>query len=721
MARVIDSENVVNSMEVAPDRLRAEIGKYLSEMTVGLQDPLGNTPPSNMVVYLDKNFATGIKNNYITSIADNDQVLFPTKRATIYMSGVEGKFRDQDQWQDYIRQTISTGTNFLDHRFELENFDLDAGFVEKNYHHPDYEDITKTFPSNQLLNYNLISYPFKSQVGDVSRVGDIRTEFDNEDYEVGVTLPSSVLIDQYGNRVSNYTGSIEELSVKQRHVFDLQRAEFVSTAGTSFVVPGTSRTMPVSHFPFAYKKRLENRLNNNDLNQVLSDHGKRKQVMQAIKRDLSFGNRLFRIGTEDVPAKIYNLINIATSTRIATFDIASDEIFLLPESEISNSRTSDRFVNGVSAVRFLGNLRTFVKNNSRSYEDIIDADSSQSFFIGYKIEKFLDNDATQPIQTYYTNDRTFVDTQLKYGRKYIYKTKALIAILGSSYSYSNLAVSQNENQMVDEEGQVVTELSSDYGNIISQKYRAYVNVEVSPSFQILEYMVDQDEVVFEDEVPNPPQVYFYNQPHKASVEFFFSQMYEDKDGMDNKILREYLNGVYEIYRLDDPPSSMRDFDDAFLTSIDDQTTLVNKHSGIPDYLADNLNGHYEDSIVQNQKYYYAFKTVTYHGTHSDFTTPFEIEMVKDSDKYKVVVKEYHFPNSKDYTYEARAKRILKITPNIERILFSEEEDRTNWKLDDANMLAKNQTTKFKIRVTSKHTGKKMDINLNFFLDDKTNR
>ena len=99
----------------------------------------------------------------------------------------------------------------------------------------------------------------------------------------------------------------------------------------------------------------------------------------------------------------------------------------------------------------------------------------------------------------------------------------------------------------------------------------------------------------------------------------------------------------------------------------------------------------------------------------------EVEMLKDSDEFKVMVKEYKFPESKDYTFEAKAKRILKITPNIERLLFSEEQSTTDWKLDNANMLAKNQTTKFKIRVTSKHTGKKMDINLNFFLDDKTNR
>ena len=130
---------------------------------------------------------------------------------------------------------------------------------------------------------------------------------------------------------------------------------------------------------------------------------------------------------------------------------------------------------------------------------------------------------------------------------------------------------------------------------------------------------------------------------------------------------------------------------------------------------------FRSRIIQNQKYYYAFKSVTYHGTQSEFTVPFEVEMLKDSDEFKVMVKEYKFPESKDYTFEAKAKRILKITPNIERLLFSEEQSTTDWKLDNANMLAKNQTTKFKIRVTSKHTGKKMDINLNFFLDDKTNR
>ena len=116
------------------------------------------------------------------------KLLFATKKATIYIVGEENKFRDQDQWQDYMRQTISTGTSFLDHQFNLESPEQIPGSLFKNYHNPEYEDITKTFPSNQLLNYNLISYPYKLQAPDVSRVGDIRTKFDDENFSAGNTI-----------------------------------------------------------------------------------------------------------------------------------------------------------------------------------------------------------------------------------------------------------------------------------------------------------------------------------------------------------------------------------------------------------------------------------------------------------------------------------------------------------------------------------------------------
>jgi hypothetical protein len=62
-----------------------------------------------------------------------------------------------------------------------------------------------------------------------------------------------------------------------------------------------------------------------------------------------------------------------------------------------------------------------------------------------------------------------------------------------------------------------------------------------------------------------------------------------------------------------------------------------------------------------------------------------------------------------------AKRIMKITPNLGRLLFSEEESSSKWRLDDGSLLNIGQTRTFKIRLTSKHTGKKIDLNINFKL------
>ena len=135
-----------------------------------------------------------------------------------------------------------------------------------------------------------------------------------------------------------------------------------------------------------------------------------------------------------------------------------------------------------------------------------------------------------------------------------------------------------------------------------------------------------------------------------------------------------------------------------------------------------MEGFFQDYPIINEKYYYAFRSLTYHGTPSNLTVPYEIELQRDSDEYKISVSQYRYPNENNYNMNKVAKRILKITPNIERLLFSQEEDRYNWKLDDGSLVGLGTTKTFKIRVTSKHTGKKIDLNINFKLskDDSFN-
>lgn len=745
MAIVVDSQNVVNSLDQAPDGLRGELGSYYTGPTSGIMSP-----------YNFVNFRTNIDKSVITNLPTNQQVLIPVKKATVLFTGHEDVFRDQSQWNDYVSQIVSEGGQNLDHQFNLDAPTIDNSF-HKNYHDPSYEDATKAADSNTLLNYNLISYPYKDQSDTVAKIGDIKTTFDEASgFVINNSSSLGTAMSQFQNRLTNFSGSVSEISTKQRNIFDLQSTQVIGT-GRGSVVQSTSPILSPSAFPYNYEKtlpRIGTNLNSQEFKDIMDEHGKTKNIFQSIKRNLSSLNRNFNIGPNQISAKLYDLISITTSTSIVSITAASDEIFLTQEDEVNFGNRSERFSESIGAARFLSRMRTFIDNHSRGLEDIYNSTSCETFFMGYKIEKYLDNSATQPIQTYYTNDTNFFDTQLKYGRRYIYKTKVLLGILGSSYSYSNLFVSQNETQMINSSGELATSIPSEFVSISSEKYRAYVDVEVTPSFKILEYEVDVDEVAFVDDPTLPPQVYLFNQKNKPTIQMRFSPIFAKiesvSSGTNNELMRDlnplteedgrianlldisknnsvspdYFTGIYEIYRTRKPPKRESDFSNSYLATVDDKTGFSFPLSmDVPEGTLDNMDGFFEDKLVVNEKYYYAFRSLTYHSTPSNLTVPYEVELLRDSDEYKINVLPYRYPNQKNYDMNKVAKRILKITPNIERLLFSAEESRSNWKLDEGTLVDLGTTRTFKIRVTSKHTGKKIDLNINFKLskDDSFNQ
>lgn len=746
MSIVVDSQNVVRSPEDIPDGLRGEIGTYYSP------PELRSDESSATDNFLE--FKLNIDKNFIEELDSNNQTLIPTKKSRVLFTGREDAFRDQTQWNTYVSQIVSEGGQNLDHQFILNAPTIENSF-HKNYHDPSYEDATKSAGSNTLLNYNLISYPYKDQYEEVAKIGDIKTTFDEASgFIINNENTLKTAMSQFRNRLSNFSGSVNEISTKQRNIFDLQ-STFPATANQNSLVADTIPLMSPNDFPYNYKKtlpRIGTGLDSQEFKDIMDKHGKTKNIFQSIKRNLSFLNRNFNIGTNTINAKLYDLISIITSTSIVSITAGSDELFLVQEEEVNFGKRSERFTESIGAVRFLSDMRTFIDSHARSLEEIYDSTSCQTFFLGYKIEKYLDNDVTQPVQTYYTNDANFFDTQLKYGRKYIYKTKVLLGILGSSYSYSNLFVSQNETQMMNSLGEFSTSDPSGFTQISSEKYRAYVDVEVSPSFKILEYEIDVDEVAFIDAPTLPPQVDMFNQKNKPTIGMRFSPIFARVESVsaganvelmralepltdadrrisdlleiskNNGVSPDYFTGIYEIYRTRKAPQEESDFMNSYLTTIDDTSGLSFLTTNLPENTIDNMEGFFEDRPIINEKYYYAFRSLTYHGTPSNLTVPFEVELMRDSDEYKVNISQYRYPNHNTYDMKSVAKRILKITPNIERLLFSAEEDKSNWRLDDGSLLADGTTRTFKIRVTSKHTGKKIDLNINFKLssDDSFN-
>ena len=87
----------------------------------------------------------------------------------------------------------------------------------------------------------------------------------------------------------------------------------------------------------------------------------------------------------------------------------------------------------------------------------------------------------------------------------------------------------------------------------------------------------------------------------------------------------------------------------------------------------NQTAHFEDTLVPNKKYYYIFRALTYHGTPSNHTPIYEIELIEDSDETKLNISEYKIPEVKDFTLRKMSKRILRITPNFEQLTFTGDE------------------------------------------------
>ena len=703
---VVDAENVLDSSDVAPDKLRALVGQYYTRV-------LG------VGALISRNLNEGQIDYEFEHIEPNEQVLIPTKRSRIHIKGNISRFRDHTQWNSFIDGTVTLNRQFLDHTFDFTPPTVTNSF-HKNFHHPEYEDATKTYPSNQLLNYNLISYPYKDEVENVRNIGDLRTRFDSINPRV------NNLLNEFASRITNYTGSVGEIVAKQRNIFDLEPNEVAES---------------IDGFPYYHEKTfdIDPRGGNpgllNPFVRNLVQYKKEKNLFQMLKKDLSFSSRSFIVGGDQVSGKIYNAISLLTSTSINRFQEASDELFLYRGNDTNSNDPSERFINQVNSVRFLSSMRRSILNQSRDLEDVFGNQRCSSFVLGYKVEKYLDNSSTQPIQTYYTTGDRLVDTQLKYGRRYIYKTKVLVGIFGSSYSYSNLVVSQSEAE--------ATTSSSPY---MGEKYWAHVDVELVPSFRILEYEIDVHESAFIDFPTLPPHVSFYCRRDEGAIQMYFRPRFftmSDAQGAvvltsvgnlrpeDENIANladisgerianpDYFTGIYEIYRMNKPPDFSGEFANYYLTTVDDKTGLIRPTQNMPHVVYDNMNGYFADRIIPNQKYYYAFRALTYHGTPSQLTHPFEVELIKDSDEYKISVKEYHYPKSSDYVFRKNVKRLIKIAPNIERLLFSDETDRNNWQLDEGSLVANgaglNDNRTFKIRVTSKHTGKKMDINVTFKL------
>ena len=395
----------------------------------------------------------------------------------------------------------------------------------------------------------------------------------------------------------------------------------------------------------------------------------------------------------------------------------------------------------------------------------------------YKIGADGNRSSDEPISSYYIsswqgqagfNERfNFIDTRVKYGEKYSYDVEALHMVIGTKYKYVGFGeptpgvpgiLSDPTNDAIQ-----LTDIHDGDGPAQqdfldpdpSQAHRMSVIVDSFPYIKIIELPYGTINALVADFPPPPPEIepvpyqyvdnklLFLLRPAAGRIEAPPISILEGDAGIfqqniDNQKYNNPLQGDdlifegddnitnYQMFRLSTPPTSYESFANA--EKILDISGIFSTSTG------------YEDKVTPNQKYYYIFRVVDQHGNISNPTPVYEIELVNESGTIYIVTKIYEFPKE-EYVWTKPMKRFVSIEPAFGQRMINEDASglldpvavvggevpggEVPWTsalgkdqqivlgAEDEALFAIAPNKKIKVRLTSKKTNRKLDLNLTF--------
>ena len=278
--------------------------------------------------------------------------------------------------------------------------------------------------------------------------------------------------------------------------------------------------------------------------------------------------------------------------------------------------------------------------------------------------------------------------------------------------------------------------------VSSIPYLADFRIIVEPSAQLVEIPIQEKTFKILDNPPNDLIATPYHLRDQSNrLAFFLSYDTFSPDSVkypttlttqdeDNK--QDYLTGVeiaeddfiqsesvsmaetFEVYRLSKRPTSYQDFEDNLRKSID---LRILKQDRIK------LDAMFMERVRPNQKYYYTFRVINENGIAGEFTPVFEAELINDGG---YIYGLFNQLTAEDLVTDEISeplmsfKKLFNVVPNIQHLILDSEgvdfsdsafSQVGNFGLGTAEDKIWNKT--FKLRLTSKKTGKKIDLNIRF--------
>jgi hypothetical protein len=368
----------------------------------------------------------------------------------------------------------------------------------------------------------------------------------------------------------------------------------------------------------------------------------------------------------------------------------------------------------------------------------------------------------------------FADSQVKYGETYTYKVYAYVLTVGIRYNFSDLLLSKQigcENDAGDKIGlefynpktderanRLLLDDTSTYTDGFSQlsgtfltdatvfssyPFVADFNLNYEPQVKIIEIPIYKKQLQILD-----------NPVSEAMISPFGTVGTQNKFGFtilggtyasrayptpvtdaDASYKEEYLNAndltdsmtlpngsvtnpvQVLVYRSTTRPKKISDMQYALHDTIDMRISQEK-------YATYNATTYY-DKVVPNKKYYYLFKSLNEHDTQSHLSPVYEARMVNDGGYSYAIFNTIMESELEEKVYTnptKRFKNLIQLQPNLSQIQINTEDadfsnsaasEMSNISIGGASDLIWDKT--FKIRLTSKKTGKKIDFNITYNL------
>ena len=417
---------------------------------------------------------------------------------------------------------------------------------------------------------------------------------------------------------------------------------------------------------------------------------------------------------------------------------------------------------------FYAKLASIYNSKRRTYKDILDGKPAYAEDLFYRIKKErkftfegAEWEVVQNVLIPNTSDLDivkYVDTQLKYSADATYKYTVYTerVVFGSAYRYNwpsdgdevrdappadspvhgpattpnpmtatGAALSYPSAEEIGEWTKDMTKTDEVEGmqmvDLLDAKstYTATLFVRVHPSIQIIEDLLfETPEVFVMDRPPVRPDVDIL--PYRAVNNRIKILLTGNVDRVREKpviILSEDVAEFDKVKKsqlvVDTLGNPLKDGKVEFAS--DDSVKVFQifrtqerpkKYSDFTLYREIN-NFVFEEKILPNTKYYYTFRAKDPHNHISNPTEVYEVELIDEKGAVKPIIRLISMDPPENKTNTKECQKYIYIKPSLNQLYFSEAPE-VNGIFSDPE-----KKKKYKMRLTSKGSGKKIDINFSF--------